>query len=59
MSEDVDFAHHLMALCPPPTLPPYRSASGIDYASKKYLKWQAIQLHIVIQYTADTVNCLE
>ena len=37
---------HFVATCPPPTLPPYRSASGIGYTSKNYLKWQAIQLAI-------------
>ena len=30
-SEDVAFAHHFVASCPPP---PYRSASGIGYTSK-------------------------
>ena len=34
-SEDVAFAHHFMATRPSPTLPPYRSATGIGYASKK------------------------
>ena len=34
-SKDVAFACHFVARRPPPTLPPYRSASGIDYASKK------------------------
>ena len=33
-SKDVAFACHFVAPRPP-TLPPYRSASGIDYASKK------------------------
>ena len=37
-SEDVAFAHHFMATCPPTTLPPYRSAAGIGYASKKLSK---------------------
>ena len=38
-SEDVDFAHHFVALhLPAPTLPPYRSASGIGYVSKKLSK---------------------
>ena len=36
-SEDVAFARHFMAS---------RSASGIDYPSKNYLKWRAIQLAI-------------
>ena len=39
--EDVDFAHHFVA-----THPPCRSATGIDYASKNYLKWREIQLAI-------------
>ena len=56
-SEDVAFACHFVAPCLPLTLPPYRSASDIGYASKKYLKWQEIQL--AIQCTADTVNYLE
>ena len=34
-SKDVAFAYHFVAPRPPPTLPPYRSARGIDYASKK------------------------
>ena len=29
-----------------PPLPSYRSASGIGYASKNYLKWWEIQLAI-------------
>ena len=33
-SEDVAFAHHFVATCPPPTLPPYRSVSGVGYASE-------------------------
>ena len=42
-SVDVTFVCHFMA--PPAPYPlTYRSASGIGYASKKYLKWQAIQL---------------
>ena len=28
------------------TLPPYRTATGIGYASKNYQKWQEIQLAI-------------
>ena len=42
------FSRHSVATCPPPTLPPYRSAGGIGYASKycNYLKWWAIQLAI-------------
>ena len=35
------FAHHFMI-----THPPYRSATGIDYASKNDLKWWEIQLAI-------------
>ena len=53
-SEDVAFSHHFVA---PYLLPPYKSASGIGYASKNYLKWQEIQL--AIHCTADTVNYLE
>ena len=34
---------------PPTTLLPYRSATGIDYGSKKYLKWWEIQLVITQQ----------
>ena len=45
-SEDVAFACHFVATHPPPTLPPCKSASGIDYPSKKTLKWRAIQLAI-------------
>ena len=45
-SEDVAFAHHFVATRPPPTLPPCRSASGIEYPVKNYLKWWAIQLAI-------------
>ena len=37
-SEDVAFAHHFVAIRPPPTLPPCRSASGIGYTSKKLSK---------------------
>ena len=57
VNEDVAFAHHFVAPCLLLTLPLYSSASGIDYTSKNYLKWQAIQL--AIQCTADTVNYLE
>ena len=32
------FARHFVATRPPPTLPPCRSASGIDYPSKKLSK---------------------
>ena len=39
--EDVAFARHFVA-----TLPPCKSATGIGYASKNYLKWQEIQLVI-------------
>ena len=35
------FTHHFVATHPPPDLPPYRSASGIGYTSKKL---SAIQL---------------
>ena len=56
-SEDVAFACHFMATRLPPTLQPYRSASGIGYASKNYLKWREIQL--AIQCTGDTMNYFE
>ena len=36
-SEDVDFARHFIATCLPPTLPPYRRATGIGYASRNYV----------------------
>ena len=42
----VAFACHFMATHPPPTVPPCRSASGIDYLSKKLSKMAAIQLAI-------------
>ena len=35
---DIAFAHHFVAPCLPPILPPYRSASGIGYASKNLSK---------------------
>ena len=38
LSEDVAFACHFVASRPPLTLPPYRSASGIGYVSKKLPK---------------------
>ena len=37
-SLDVAFAHHFMAICLLPTIPPYRNASDIGYASKKLSK---------------------
>ena len=45
-SEDLAVARHFVATRPPPTLPPCTNASGIDYPSKIYLKWRAIQLAI-------------
>ena len=45
-SEDLTIARHFVATRTPPTLPPCRNASGIDYTSKNYLKWRAIQLAI-------------
>ena len=42
-SKDIAFAYHFMATHLSPTLPPCRSASGTDYASKK---WWTIQLAI-------------
>ena len=50
-SEDIAFACYFVA---PHLPPPYRSASGIGYASKNYLKWWEIQL--AIQCRTDTVN---
>ena len=47
-SKDVAFACHFVATHPLPILPPCRSASGIGYASKNYLKWQVIQLAIYL-----------
>ena len=35
---DIAFVHHFVATRLPPTLPPYRSATGIGYASKKLSK---------------------
>ena len=35
LSEDLAVARHFVATRPPPTLPPSRNASGIDYPSKK------------------------
>ena len=37
-SEDIAFACHFVATCPSPTLPPYRSVSGIGYVSKQLSK---------------------
>ena len=37
-SEDVAFARHIVAPCPPPTLPPCRSTTDIGYTSKKLYK---------------------
>ena len=34
-SEDLALARHFVATCLLPTLPRYRSASGIDYPSNK------------------------
>ena len=55
--EDLVFSRHFLAPHLAPTLLPYRSASGIGYDSKKYLKWWTIQL--AIHCIADTVNYLE
>ena len=33
--KDIAFAHHFVATLPPPTLPPYRCANGIGYASRE------------------------
>ena len=43
-SEDVAVARHFVATRPPPAL--QECYSGIDYPSKSYLKWRAIQLAI-------------
>ena len=46
-SGNVAFANHFMATCPPlSSHSVYRSASGIGYTNKKYLKLWAIQLAI-------------
>ena len=37
-SEDIAFVRHFVTTCPPPTIPPYKSATGIGYASKKLSK---------------------
>ena len=37
-NEDIAFSCHFVATHLPPTLPPYRSASGIGYTSKKLFK---------------------
>ena len=37
-SEDVTFACHFVAPHLPPTLPPYKSASGVGYTTKKLSK---------------------
>ena len=42
-SEDIAFSLHFVPIHLSPTLPPYRSTTGIGYASKNYLKWQKIQ----------------
>ena len=52
LSEDVAFARHFATTLPPPSLPPCRSASGIYYPVKNYLKWQAIQLAIFLTVDA-------
>ena len=59
-SEDVAFAYHFVATYPPlhgylsaPTLPPCRSASGIDYPSKKLSKMAAIHNQHVIHSIVD------
>ena len=41
-SEDVAFTRYFMAI-----RSPCRRATGIDYASKNYLKWREIQLAIL------------
>ena len=56
-SEDVAFAYHFLVHRLFPILPPYKSAAGIGYASKNYLKWWEILL--AIQCTVDTVNYFE
>ena len=56
-SKDIAFAHHFGATHSPPTLPPYRSASGIGYATKKPLKWWENQLASLC--TVDTMNYFE
>ena len=56
-SEDIAFAHHFVATHLPPTLPPYRSASDIGYASKNYLILWEIQ--VAIQCTVDAMSYFE
>ena len=48
--EDVAFARHFVSTRLPPTLPLCMSTSGIGYASKNYIKWQAILLaiHLIV-----------
>ena len=46
VNEDMAFASHYVATCLPPTLTPYRSTTGIGYASKKLSKMAGIQLAV-------------
>ena len=41
VKSDIAFARHFMATHPPPTLPPCRSAGGIDFPSKKMVGYSA------------------
>ena len=49
-SKDIAFGCYFVATRLPSILPSCRSASDIGYASKNYLKWQAIQqtIHSII-----------
>ena len=48
-SVDVAFALHFMA-----THTPYRSVSGVSYASKMYLKWWSIiVIHLIVGELID------
>ena len=55
-SGDVAFAHHFVASRPSPPSHPIGVLMVFGYASKNYLKWQAIPL--AIQCTAGTLNYL-
>ena len=56
-SEDIAFAHHLVAFHPPPSSHPIGVLVVLAMPVKNYLKWLEIQL--VTQCTVDTVNYFE
>ena len=56
-SEDVTFAYHFMATCPPPPSHPVGVLLVLAMPVKNYLKWWEIQL--AIQCTVDTMNYFE